>query len=295
MHSQRHGIIAGVPAADAMFDPVGAVLIIERQGTTPARVRLCTGTLIAPDAVLTAAHCRPEGALHTPATPVLEAEADAVPVPRGLPRPRAPRQTQVAFCLVDAVTSELATASRQPDGPCVTATAFVAHPDYAAPSPWDEGLGQAHDVALLLLQRPLQTPVPAQMLLPPEAAVLVPGSSVAIAGYGRAMALDEAAATAGPLGRKLVANSQLDGLSATEMLVGLPPCRHSKTFGDSGGPSFVQTVGGPRLAGLTSRLAGTEGYAAGTVDTRVDAAAAWVTATLQAACVFGQRASCTLP
>jgi hypothetical protein len=186
----------------------------------------------------------------------------------------------VSFCLAAQVRRGTTTG-------CTAVSAFIVDPDYRLPDPWAEGLGEAHDLALLVLAAPLEGVAPATPMTDADAIYLQPGAPVDIAGYGRT-----GSGADGAPGRKHTGTSVLGQVGAVEMVVGPPPTVTRKTFGDSGGPTFVATPSGARLAGITSRICGLEGEVGGTVDSRVDAAAAWLQATMQASCDSGLRPAC---
>lgn len=279
--SQAHApIVQGRQDRLAVFDATGALLITTQQGSQALHTHLCTATLLAPHYVVTAAHCQPpQGRLATFAAPITSAtQPDVLPQAasgvRGTSRQRPVLRVWYTFCLADRLMPQTGLVP-VPSESCVRAEAFLAHPDYRLPGPWDEGLTDAYDIALVRLVRPITAVMPAR--LPSGAGPVVsPGEPVLIAGFG---SIQDSAQAHGPpeaLGQKRWAESRVGHLSDAEMTVGEPPCPAHKSFGDSGGPTFVSTPSGPVLIGVTSRLLTASDAALGTVDTRLDAARDWL-------------------
>lgn len=274
-------IVAGSTDVPAHFAATGALLIATQTGTQALRTHLCSATLIAPQYIVTAAHCRVApavmGVWHNgaPLLPEPVEPEPGAPVVRGSRRAAQVQRVWYNFCLLDTVSPQTGVA--QDNNPrCRPGVLFEVHPSYRLPAPWDTGLLQAYDVGVLQLSQPITDVAPALLLTPASPVGLSAQQTVSIAGYGSTV--DHAAT--GPLakasGIKRFAYSAIGQLNDTEMSVGEPPCPAHKSFGDSGGPTFIETPDGPRLAGVTSRLQGEADAALGTVDTRLDAVADWL-------------------
>ncbi|MBJ7471883.1 MAG: serine protease [Solirubrobacteraceae bacterium] len=251
-------VISGsaVPASDVAatgkWSAVVAVFATDAEGT-----RLCTGTLVAPNWVATAAHCVAESADATRGINPSE-----VHVASGI--------TSVATAgdnLIDVVTTRI-------------------HPGFS----WSNA---SWDAALL----ELKTTVPATPFALPDPLRLssyVPGTTDNVAGFGRSQA--GASTSSGFLrtGRLEQVNPAAcatynpgSGAYADCYLPGT--ARQATCFGDSGGPlvRFDATQGNtPVLWGITSTGpdpcdAATGGAFAPSFETRVTAVVDWILATMQ--------------
>lgn len=220
------------------------VALLQRSGSSIYPDIFCSGTLISPDVVVTAAHC--------------------LEVRKGKRVSAAP-PSSVAVYVGDATYSD-------PDGLAYAAVETVLHPSYNPSS-------LANDIALIRISPPVAhvAPVPAlPASLGFSSATL--GETLNFAGFGddewgQSNVKLQANGSLGGLGCAVAGcYGQSDAatqLSYTQYESG--PC-----FGDSGGPAFVQRGGTWYLGGVTSW--GDSYCAQFGVSTRVDAYEGWIAA-----------------
>ena len=266
---QQEGIIGGQPSRLSDYPSTGAILFttIGSYGELTGSM-LCTGTLIAPDVVLAAAHCnlaflgygtKRVEYYFTFSLNVSEFGEDGVVLP--------PNTTKVAT--------------------------VVPHPQFVIDrvSP---GLGHGNDIALLYLKTPVWSVEPTSMITADEVGVLRPGQPVAIVGYGRRHQAELGREDAGV---KFQGVTTINRVGRYEMQVSRGDPQPHKCHGDSGGPTFMaisHTDRPTRLAliGVTSHAYDDADCINGGVDTRVDRYLNWLTADMQLACRDGRRPAC---
>lgn len=176
----------------------------------------CTGTLIAPRVVVTAAHC------------VADVSASMLQVVVGSTTPADADDEQ--FYGVESAT---------------------AHPEYRSDGyPTDDpaGLSDERDIAVLVLTTDVSGVEPARTLLPSDFnSALTPETDLVITGYGQTAEGWDA-----DYGRLYIASTPYVRRSDGELLAGGPGTPDT-CYGDSGGPAYAMVDGERHLAGITSR------------------------------------------
>jgi hypothetical protein len=210
-------IIDGRPATAS---EIGAtVALVGRDG-----YNFCSGTLVAPDVVVTAAHC-----LYTP----------------GRYEEFGPLETAdnvfVAAGVMDALDAS--------GGDVYSVRLLAAHSAFPAGDPESpDPLIDEMDIGVLVLSEPVRDVTPVPVLHPSELdAVLVPGRMMGAAGFG----------TTDPRGERENSRLHVASLpyvrrSAYELIAG-EGGGPDTCYGDSGGPLYGNTPDGLRLVGVTSR------------------------------------------
>jgi V8-like Glu-specific endopeptidase len=198
--------------------PIGAEISAESPD-------VCTGTLIRPNVVLTAAHC------------FFESDADNNPTNTRQPDSDF-RVAAGVLDVRDATGDQLYGASR-----------VVIHPGYDNTA--EHAFGPAaNDVALIVTERNVTQVAVVPFLSEAERARLAMDATVTVTGYGSTF-LDAMGEPQGT-GTLNTAEVFVAELSETELFLssagGQDTCP-----GDSGGPAYLFIDGAPRLVGVTSR------------------------------------------
>ncbi|MEQ9502729.1 MAG: trypsin-like serine protease [Deltaproteobacteria bacterium] len=262
-------IIEGQPATRAEHPATVALLFVEKEpGYDDFAGVGCTGTLVAPDVILTAAHCT-----------VDEAELADYP---GL--------TVETYVSWEADLADFGLTTMELPADAIGVTEQIRHPQYLGDAvEVSPGLGEDRDIGLLLLGQRAGAPL-AELPSAAADARVQSGEPVMIVGYGQR----ERQADSELYGAKYAASTFIQEVGALEMQVGgtrdSTTVGPSKCYGDSGGPTYLEHDGAPVVVGVTSRSYNLhEDCDEAGVDTRVGPFVEWIHETMDAWCAAGLR------
>ncbi|MBT6179459.1 MAG: trypsin-like serine protease [Deltaproteobacteria bacterium] len=152
-----------------------------------------------------------------------------------------------------------------------------------------KGLSDAADIALVYLAEKISNVAPSRVLQPRQSDLLKAGTPVTIVGFGQRSATPGH----GESGYKVSAQSIMTEVGYGEIKVGSDPSLPQQCFGDSGGPTFLELGDNrPVVIGVTSRGYDWGDCTKGGVETRTDIFFEWLDETMREACVRGIRQRC---
>jgi secreted trypsin-like serine protease len=233
-------VIGGTPAENGSFPSLALV-----RGVQEGKGIQCTGTVVASNLILTAAHC-----VENPETGVLDELAEYMIVTGNVDWNAAPRQ-------VSAVSK------------------VIIYPGFV-PSLLDR------DAALLVLTTPTTAPV-IPLWTADNAGILQAGRAAEIVGWGREYPEQEPPPEYLKWADTVIQSPEWCGQNAGDFyeqgeLCTIDPPSYSTgaCFGDSGGPLLVSSAEGPVEVGVTSHIYGECSTTRPTVFTRTDILVSWV-------------------
>jgi hypothetical protein len=240
----------------------------------------CTGTLIAPDVVLLAAHCLDLSTLTFGFGEVERAEF------------------YVSF---EADLSRFAGEQSLPiPASAIPTVGRAVHPDFDINSLGQGTSGIESDIALLFLAAPVDDILPEVVISKAEGGQLSDGDAVTIAGWGQQVATSSPfePPPEGSVGIKVCGASTIEELGEALMQIGDAAESTRKCHGDSGGPTYTEVTTTSsikrRVIGVTSRAYDQSDCARGGVDTRIDFYLGWLDDQMKAACANDTRVWCDI-
>lgn len=277
-------IINGQACGPETMDTAVAILIdadISMFGRTQTiRQPLCTGTLIAPDVVIAAAHCFDSDAL-TMGYGTVDREKYGI-----------------------SFTADLSAAAEDPEGDApwpddaIAGVEWYGHEDFSMDAFQNvAGPGDYSDIGIMFLSEAVTGIEPEVVITADEVNQLTQGAPVEIAGWGQqTVTSGYETPPPGTVGIKQCGDSTINELGNWEMQIGGDSSTTRKCHGDSGGPTYLTVESTHarkrRVIGITSHAYDETDCAKGGVDTRVDVWLSWLDTQMKEACQNGTRVWC---
>ena len=258
---RKAAIVRGEPATEGL-PALAAIILREGNDDEELLAVICSGTLIAPRVVLTAAHC----------------------IDRHGPERAPVGHERSWFVSFEADLTGLGRDNLDLPGDAIEVNRTRVHPGFSQLENTRVGLGPSHDLGLVFLSAPVTDRAPSALVSPQAAPGLVPGATVIVAGYG-ARSAEGAAAPESGTGLKSAGAAQVLEVGSHELRVGRPdhpasPDEQSladKCSGDSGGPTFLNLGEEPFLVGLSSRgYDGNPRCDSASIDLRIEIFVPWI-------------------
>jgi Trypsin len=282
------GIINGEPISTDEFPSACQIIfqgtLVMGQQSIPMTAPMCTGTLVASDVVIAAAHCVNE---------------DLITMGFG--------EVEDALYCVTFEEDQTWMSDQQYQGnpplpdDAVCGSHSVGHPDFDINTMVDGALANNNDVSLIFLDEPITDRPFAYMPQPGESDQIVEQMTVDIVGYGMETA-DQSPWNPDPnlANHRMWAETFINELGTHEMQIGDDATTGRKCHGDSGGPTYATLDTDfeihERVIGITSRAyLAQEDCNIGGVDMRVDAFLDWFEDEMINACDEGWRTDCDEP
>ena len=274
-------LIGGEPAGIDDQPMTGALLLrvsLDDQAETLTTIFECSSTLIAPDVVLTAAHCLDEGTLREAGIEGFEVFWNREP-----------------DLFLYAIGPEIDQYFPEPPPGSIGASSWVAHPEFD-----DEGqhdpVGNTFDIGLVFLDSPVLDVEPAYV--PAENDGLEPGGAVALVGWGLSVfeGGEDDDENVTYVGVKRTGPATVKELEEWEFSTSGVSPEARQCNGDSGGPALRTEDGNTFVVGISSRAHEEVPCASvGAISTRVLAWREWIESEMEQACEDGRRVHCNNP
>ncbi len=282
------GIINGEPISTDEFPSACQIIfqgtLIMGQYEMPTTMPMCTGTLVAPEVVMAAAHC---------------VEEDLITMGFG--------EIEDALYCVTFEEDQTWMMDQQYQGnaplpdDAVCGSHWIGHPDFDVNSMTDGPPANNNDVSLIFLDEAITDRDFAYVPQPGEGDQLVEQMTVDIVGYGMETA-DQNPWNPDPnlANHRMWAETFINELGTHEMQIGDDATTGRKCHGDSGGPTYAtldtEFLVHERVIGITSRAySAQEDCNIGGVDMRVDAFLDWFEEQFELACDEGWIDECDEP